>query len=150
MASSSGCVREEVARSLLDVAERVASVSRSEASETDQRFPRSCRLTARRQFLEVYKCGRKARRPSFTVFGLPNDVGRCRIGLTVTRKIGGAVARNRIKRVLRDVFRRHRMELQPPMDIVINGYRSMLSLPSGQIERQFLDAVSELAGKVAR
>ena len=150
MASSSGCVREEVAQSLLDVAERVASVSRSEAPETDQRFPRSCRLTARRQFLEVYKRGRKARRPSFTVFGLPNDVGRCRIGLTVTRKVGGAVARNRIKRVLREVFRRHGMKLEQPMDLVVNAQRALLSMSARHIERELLGAIAGLAGKVGR
>ena len=150
MASSSGCVREEVARSLLDVAARVASVSRSEAPETDQRFPRSSRLTARRQFLEVYKRGRKARRPSFTVFGLPNDVGRCRIGLTVTRKVGGAVARNRIKRVLREVFRRHEMKWKQPMDLVVNAHRALLRMPAEQIERELHAAITELTSKVGR
>ena len=149
MASSSGCVREEVARSLLDVAERVASVSRSEAPQTDQRFPRNCRLTARRQFLEVYKRGHKVRRPSFTVFGLANDVGRCRIGLTVTRKIGGAVIRNRIKRVLREAFRRHEMKLQRPMDLVFNAQRALSSMSADQIEREIRDAIAEL-GRVIR
>ncbi len=150
MASSSGCVREEVGRSLPDVAERVASASRSEGPETDQRFPRSHRLTARRQFLEVYKCGRKVRRPSFTVFGMPNDVGRCRIGLTVTRKVGGAVVRNRIKRILRDSFRRHGMQLQRPMDLVFNAQRALLSMSASHIEREFRGAIAELAGKVGR
>ena len=150
MASSSGCVREEVARSLLDVAARVASVSRSEAPETDQRFPRSSRLTARRQFLEVYKRGRKARRGSFTVFGLPNDVGRFRIGLTVTRKVGGAVARNRIKRVLREVFRRHAMKWKQPMDLVVNAHRALLRMPAEHIERELRGAIAELASKVGR
>jgi len=150
MASSSGCVREEVAQSLLDVAARVASASRSEAPVTDQRFPRSCRLTARRQFLEVYKRGRKARRSSFTIFGLPNDVGRFRIGLTVTRKIGGAVARNRIKRVLREVFRRHEMKLKPPMDLVVNAQRALLRMPARHIERELRGAIAELTGKVGR
>ena len=150
MASSSGCEREEVARSLLDVAERVASASRSEAPETDQRFPRSGRLTARRQFLEVYRRGRKVRRPAFTVFGMPNDVGRCRIGLTVTRKVGGAVARNRIKRVLREAFRRHGMKLQRSMDLVFNAQRALLSMSAPHIEREFRGAIAELAGKAGR
>ena len=150
MASSSGCVREEVARSLHVVAERVASVCRSEASETDQRFPRSCRLTARRQFLEVYKRGRKVRRPSFTVFGMANDVGRSRIGFTVTRKIGGAVARNRIKRLLREVFRRHGKELRQPMDLVVNAQRPLLRMPVERVEREFCGAIAELEGKVRR
>ena len=54
MASSSGCVQGEVVLSWVGAAGKDASVSRSEASDTDQRFPRSCRLTKRRQFLEVY------------------------------------------------------------------------------------------------
>ncbi len=135
---------------MLDVAERVASVSRSEIPVADQRFPRSCRLTARRQFLEVYRRGRKARRPLFLVFGLPNEVGRCRLGITVTRKVGGAVARNRIKRVLRDLFRRNQATFDCPMDLVVNGQRAVLSMPAQRIEREFLSAIAELAGKVGQ
>ena len=150
MASSSGCAREEVAPSSQGVAARVASGSRSEAPETDQRFPRSSRLTARRQFVEVYQQGRKARRPSFALFALANDVGYCRLGLTVTRRTGNAVARNRIKRVLRDVFRRHHDTLPGAMDLVVNGYRSILSRSAASLEREFVGAVAELARKVRR
>ncbi len=150
MASSSGCVREEVAPSLRAVAAKVARGSRPEGPETDQRFPRAYRLTTRRQFVEVYRRGLKARRPSFTVFGLPNDLDGCRIGLTVTRRAGTAVVRNRIKRVLRDVFRRHRDELPVAMDLVVNGESSMLSMSAERIERDFLGAVAELARKVRR
>lgn len=148
MASSSGCAREEVAPSLHGVAAKVARGCRSEAPVTDQRFPRSSRLTARRQFVEVYQRGRKARRPWFTVFGMPNDVGRCRMGLTVTRRAGSAVARNRIKRVLRDVFRRHQDELPTAMDLVINGQRAILKMSAEQLERELLGALDELARKV--
>jgi ribonuclease P protein component len=98
----------------------------------------------------VYRRGLKARRPSFTVFGLPNDLDGCRIGLTVTRRAGTAVVRNRIKRVLRDVFRRHRDELPVAMDLVVNGESSMLSMSAERIERDFLGAVAELARKVRR
>jgi ribonuclease P protein component len=98
----------------------------------------------------VYKRGRKARRPSFTVFGLPNDVGRCRIGLTVTRKVGGAVARNRIKRVLREVFRRHGMKLEQPMDLVVNGQRALLRMSARQIEQELLGAIAKLGSNVGR
>jgi ribonuclease P protein component len=96
----------------------------------------------------VYERGRKARRASFTVFGLPNDVGGCRLGLTVTRRSGTAVARNRIKRVLRDVFRRHRDRLPLAMDLVVNGHRSVLTTPARRLEHEFLDAVAEIARKV--
>jgi ribonuclease P protein component len=148
MASSSGCAREEVAPSLHGGAAKVARGSRSEAPVPDQRFPRSSRLTARRQFVEVYQRGRRVRRPWFTLFGIANDAGRSRMGLTVTRRAGSAVARNRIKRVLRDVFRRHRDALPCPMDIVINGQRSILKMSAERLERELLGALVELAGKV--
>ena len=148
MASSSGCVREEVAPSLQGAGAKVARGSRPEAPVADQRFPRSSRLTARRQFVEVYHRGRRVRRPWFTVFGMPNDAGRSRVGLTVTRRAGSAVARNRIKRVLRDVFRRHRDALPSPMDIVINGQRSILQMSAERLERELVGALVELAGKV--
>jgi ribonuclease P protein component len=98
----------------------------------------------------VYQQGRKARRPSFALFALPNDVGHCRLGITATRRAGSAVARNRIKRVLRDVFRRHRDEMPVAMDIVVNAYSAILSRSAAQLEREFLGAVAELARKVRR
>ena len=150
MASSSDRVPEEVAPFLHDVAAKVASDFRSEAPETDQRFPRSYRLTARRQFVEVYNRGWKARRPSGVVFALPNDVGGCRLGLTVTRRVGSAVRRNRVKRVMRDIFRRRREELPGAMDIVVNAHSSVLTMAPERVEREFMSAVAELARRVRR
>lgn len=146
MASSSACVPGEVARSLSDVAEKGASASRSRTRETDQRFPRSCRLTSRRQFLEVYNHGQKTSRPSFAIFGLPNDAGECRLGLTVTRKVGCAVVRNRVKRVLRGVFRRTRRGLAP-LDLVLNARRSVVNRPARLLERELVESVAELAAR---
>jgi len=150
MVSSSDRAPREVARSLPVVVVKVARGFRSEIPETDQRFPRTYRLTARRQFVEVYKRGRKTRRSAFTVFGLANDLEYCRLGLTVTRRIGNAVKRNRIKRVMRDAFRRHREELAAPMDLVLNAYSAVLEMPFEQLQHELLDAVAELARKVKR
>ena len=147
MASSSGREREEVGPFLLDVVAKVASGSQPEAPDADQRFPRHSRLTARREFRAVYDNGRKNRRPAFTVFGLPNQRGHCRLGLTVTRRVGGAVVRNRIKRRMRDVFRRHRALLPGSLDLVFNAHRSVLDLPIEQLEQELLGAVAELARK---
>src|SRR5262245_53958759 len=111
MASSSGPAGEVGVPSWHGGVGRVASGSRSEATPTGQRFPRSSRLTSRRQFLEVYDQGRKVRRACFTIFGLPNNLGEFRLGVTVTRRVGHAVTRNRIKRKLREAFRHQRERL---------------------------------------
>jgi ribonuclease P protein component len=121
------------------------SVFRSEAVAPDRRFPRTYRLTSRRQFVEVYGKGWKAHRRSVTVFGLPNDEGHSRIGLTVTRKIGGAVVRNRVKRVLREAFRRNREAFAQPLDLVVNARPPVVELAACGVERDFLAAVAELA-----
>ncbi len=68
-------------------------------------FRRRHRLSHNREFQAVYGAKvRKARGP-IAVFGLPNGLGHSRLGLSVGRDVGGAVVRNRIKRLLREAFR---------------------------------------------
>ncbi len=124
---------------------RDGSASRSDAGAPDRRFPRTCRLTARRQFIAVYEKGRRTGCPYFTLFGLPNSVGHCRLGVTVTRKVGGAVRRNRIKRVLRDIFRRHRLELDPALDLVVNPHAGAHDVDTATLEAEFLARFAALA-----
>jgi ribonuclease P protein component len=61
------------------------------------------------QFRRVYEQGQKVHTPFFSAFFLKNDAGKRRYGITVTRKIGGAVVRNRCKRRLREVVRSHEL-----------------------------------------
>jgi len=129
--------------SLAGAGERGAS-----GSGADRRFPRSCRLTTRRQFLTVYAEGRRVASKSFTFFGLPNSAGTCRLGITVTRKVGGAVRRNRIKRRLRDVFRRTRARLAPDLDLVINAHVAIDVSDAAAIEEEFLQTFRRLARRV--
>lgn len=62
-------------------------------------------LSHRRQFEAVYKARTRAFAGPLVVWGAPNDVGRARLGLAVPRRVGTAVRRNRIKRLLRESFR---------------------------------------------
>jgi len=58
-----------------------------------------------------------------------------RIGITVSRKVGNAVVRNRFKRRIREWFRAHRDELDPPVDLVVIARR-----PGGRLSLAELDA----------
>ena len=72
----------------------------------------------------------------FAAFCLERDSAEgARLGLTVPRKIGGAVVRNRIKRRLREAFRHRSAEFGPQWDIVINPRRAALMAPFPEIER---------------
>jgi ribonuclease P protein component len=95
-------------------------------------FPARLRLKQRREFLRVQRGGRKHHVRHFMVFvarripaptssssAEPNtEPLPTRLGITVTRKIGDAVTRKRIKRLVREVFRQHRERLPSGMDLV--------------------------------
>ena len=82
---------------------------------------------------------------SFTLFGLPNELDTCRLGLTVTRKFGGAARRNRAKRLLREVFRLHRHELSPALDLVVNPRPNLRERTLSELEAEFLGCFRRLA-----
>jgi ribonuclease P protein component len=86
----------------------------------------------------VYDNGFRVTGPLFAAFCLARtssgEGAGVRLGLTVPRAIGKAVARNRIKRRLRDVFRRYRAEFGPQWDIVLNPRRAALTAPFTELE----------------
>lgn len=67
----------------------------------------------------MQQTGRKHHVRNFLVFVGERESGSpSRLGITVTRKIGNAVTRNRIKRLVREVFRRNRLRLPSGLDLV--------------------------------
>jgi ribonuclease P protein component len=84
-------------------------------------LPRDCRLTDKAQFDAAHRSGIRASDPLFMIVARRNDLGHARLGLAVgVRAAGNAVNRNRIKRVVREAFRRHWREL-PALDLVVNA-----------------------------
>ncbi len=72
-----------------------------------------------RDFKKVVESGTREILENFTVYLLPNPEGRTRIGISVSRKAGGSVRRNRIKRRLREALRKNASFLPPGTDLVI-------------------------------
>lgn len=87
---------------------------------------------------------------SFTLLGLPSPTGTSRIGITVSRKVGGAVVRNRIKRRLREIFRYNRVNLAPPLDLVVVARSGARDRTMRELETEFLKRFDELARRYRR
>ncbi len=83
------------------------------------RFPRSHRLAGRRAFAAVFGAKMRKHAGPLTVFVRPNDLPHARLGLSVGRRIGNAVRRNRVKRLLREAFRLGRQDWPSGYDVVI-------------------------------
>jgi ribonuclease P protein component len=84
-----------------------------------QRFSKDVRLLRRREFLFLQQRGKRQHSPHFTVISSPTRKGYSRLGITVSRRFGKAVARNRMKRMLREFFRTRQAEMTPARDILI-------------------------------
>jgi ribonuclease P protein component len=82
-------------------------------------FPSSHRLSGELRFAAVYDAKIKTSRGPLVMYSLPNDLGHLRMGISISRRVGTAPRRNRIKRLLREAFRLHRADLSRGYDLVI-------------------------------
>jgi ribonuclease P protein component len=94
-------------------------LSKAQKSESAFGFPKSHRLLSRGDFDSVYNSDHFAADDVLVIRAARNDLGRTRLGLSVSRKVGNAVARNRWKRLIREAFRLQQHDLPTGMDIVV-------------------------------
>jgi ribonuclease P protein component len=82
-------------------------------------FPRTLRVRTRDDYSAVFDPRVRVARGPLALFGVPNKSSVTRLGFSTSRKVGNAVRRNRIRRLLRESFRLLQHELPPGYDLVL-------------------------------
>ncbi|MBU1180917.1 MAG: ribonuclease P protein component [Proteobacteria bacterium] len=95
-------------------------------------FSKTNRILNRKEFLKLSEAGRRVNNRHFTVLFSPAISGTGRLGLTVSKKSGNAVLRNRIKRYIREYYRINRYRFRYSWDINVIARSGAGSLESDQ------------------
>ncbi len=95
-------------------------------------FTKADRLLKRPDFLGLTAKGRRCQNNHFIAVFAPGKIERTRLGITVSRKVGNAVVRNRIKRFTREYFRLNRHKNTENWDINIIAKKKAVNLSSAQ------------------
>ncbi len=114
-----------------------------------QKFQKQDRLLSPHEFKRVYDRKCSVSNPWLIVYGCPNELGRLRLGLSVSRKVGNAVARNRFKRLYREAFRLTRTELPTGLDLVVIP-RSSKEPTLDAVQQSLRTLLPTLARRLAR
>ena len=107
------------------------------------------RLRSREEFTAVQQHGRRVATRTLTLLAIPNTLGHDRLGIVASRRMGGAVARNRAKRRIREIFRQRdgnarAVDGRRALDLVVIARRESATAPFAEIEKELVTAIGRL------
>ena len=104
----------------------------------DLRFPREATIRSRADYLKVQNTGQRTRGRNLIILFIDNGLPITRFGITVSRKTGNAITRNRIKRRLREIQRQNRSRFVSGKDMVVIATRQAPGASYAELEREYL------------
>lgn len=104
---------------------------------------KSSKIIKRPDYLKIDREGSKLRTKNFIILYLRNSTSRSRFGITATKKIGGAVQRNRVKRLIREFFRLNQHHFKGPTDFIFIAGKGSINLGYTEIRDELLSALGK-------
>ncbi len=103
----------------------------------DESFPRRERLRKRSEFLRCYREGRRRHGDLLILYAVANECGHPRLGITVSRKVGNSVVRHRVKRRVREIYRRWNERARlPAMDFMVHARPTIATATFQALEKE--------------
>ena len=107
-------------------------------TDSDFSFKKENRIKSKNDFQIVYKTGRSVVDSMSAMYVLANDEKNIKIGFAVGKKMGNAVVRNRVKRLMREVFRHRRSELKDSIHIIWVARKKLIAADIYTYDRIFM------------
>ena len=105
------------------------------------------KIKKKKDFLVLYKKGYRYKSKYFSLIGLSNALAYSRVGVVASRKVGNAVIRNRAKRWMRELFRRNKDLLEPPVDLLIVASAAIKEATWPELTETYIQALGRILEK---
>ena len=102
---------------------------------------RDTRLTTGKEYGEVYSRGRSVANRELALYFLKQDSDVTRAGISISRRIGSAVVRNRIKRLIKEFFRKNEARITAGYDLVFIARHAAKGKSFHGVEKAFIDVL---------
>ncbi len=105
------------------------------------------RIRKKKDFLILYRKGNRYKTKYFNLIYLSNALTYSRMGVVASKKIGNAATRNKVKRWMRELFRRNKDLLGFPMDLLIVVTAEMRQAAWAELKEHYLLAINKIFEK---
>ncbi|AYO32133.1 ribonuclease P protein component [Biomaibacter acetigenes] len=97
---------------------------------------RCFRLTKNFEFINVYRAGKRWSCAYFNMYVKKNNLERTRLGVSISKKVGKSVVRNRLKRRIKEIFRESIGNIKKGYDVVISVKPETANIEYGQMKKE--------------